>query len=197
MILPVAPTSASRANEAAFRTFARTFEQLDTRRFSLRLLAPSDADAIYAACQNPRVNKGLGSFPQPFDRAAAAEWLEGRFLRIRDGIATYCGIYEHDAPTLLIGFVGAYWFAAYQCVELSWALSEKRWGQFVVDEVGEALVSAMVAAGVTQVCATAAVDNAGSIRVIKRLGLVQTGEVDFIRPDGTARPSYFFSRDIL
>jgi RimJ/RimL family protein N-acetyltransferase len=46
--------------------------------------------------------------------------------------------------------------------------------------------------GVARICETTARDNDRSIRLLSRLGFVQMGEVVWVRPDGSTRPSLYW-----
>lgn len=176
------------------RRWLKTIDVLTTTRFVLRRLSMVDLHDFYAAMDNPRVNKWMGSFEQPFTLDAAKRWLAARLQRQADGEALYAGITFKDQPGM-IGWFGIRATPEYDMPELAWALAEQAWGKYVIDEIGVFIVQQLEQVGVRRICATAAQDNSSSARLMTVMGMKKAGECMFTRPDGTERPSFMFVRE--
>ena len=77
--------------------------------------------------------------------------------------------------------------------ELAWMVARARWGRGYGLEMARAVAAhAARLEGVTRVFARAHPDNAGSLRIMERIGMVRVeerdGEIEYALPDGWAPP---------
>jgi RimJ/RimL family protein N-acetyltransferase len=155
-------------------TFA-SFPMLETERFVLRAVAPDDADDIFRIMADPRVTRYFGTPPmESIDEAvrrveairSAFEQQEGvrwAIARREDGrFIGSCGFWRLIKPH----------FRA----EIGYELAPEFWGQGVMPEAaGAALAFGFSIMGLHSVEAQIHPENAGSRRVLEKLGFVQEG----------------------
>jgi len=166
-----------------FSAWSRAFTTLETPRLVARRLTADDADAIYEALKNPRVNRWLAPLEQPFDRTAARRWLVSRLKRMEDGEGVQCGIEYRGSPVLL-GFVGLALSEEAGGIAIGGAVSELYWGKGFVEEMCFVLVNEMFRIGVSSLVGTCAVDNWSSMRVLHTLNFEQVDRKQIATPQG-------------
>jgi RimJ/RimL family protein N-acetyltransferase len=154
---------------------------LTTRRLLLRPLAPSDVDAVHAACQDPEISRWT-SVPSPYTRDDAAEFVE----RIspqgwREDTLYNFGVFTRDGGALVgsTGLVrlGQLTAPARQAELGYWTAKEQR-GRGHTAEAGLAVCRwAFTHLGAERLEWYAEAGNEGSRAVALRIGFVMEGTV--------------------
>lgn len=152
-----------------------SFPVLETERLVLRAPAPADAPAIFRIMGDPRVMRYFGSPPM-----ASLEAAERRVAGLAEDFAALSGV--RWAITLrdegeLIGTCG-FWrlIKEHDRAEVGYELDPAYWGQGIMPEaLGAALGFGFTEMGLHSVEAQIDPENAGSRRVLEKLGFVQEG----------------------
>jgi RimJ/RimL family protein N-acetyltransferase len=175
---------------AALTAWARGHTGLTTPRTWTRPLRVEDAEALYDTIKNPRVHRWVSVFEQPCTLSTLRRWIAVRVARMEAGEGVWSGVFVHgsDVP---MGWVSIDLEPELGGVELGGMLGELYWGKGFVEEVSFALMNEVMAAGVSRVIATCAIDNYSSMRVILALNFEKTGQMDRSTPQGP-RPSLVF-----
>lgn len=108
---------------ARFVGWAKDFRELATPRLALRPLTAGDAEPLYDAVKNPRVNTWISVFQQPFDLSSTRRWLAPRIERMERHESIWAGVYHHGS-TQPMGWVFAGLEPDLGGVELAGALGE-------------------------------------------------------------------------
>jgi len=138
---------------------------LETERVVLRDFTPSDVDALAELHADPAVMRYLEA-GRPLDREAVARDLLPRFLAVA---GWWAGV---DRGTGRV--IGAFEFRETEpgVRELGYRLHSRHWGVGYATEVSAALVAkGFRELGVRRVVATTMAVNAGSRRVMEKVGL--------------------------
>jgi len=163
-----------------------------TERLALRRPCLQDADAHFAIHSDPATNvyNPSGPITRRSDSAELlGQWIEG-WDRLGFGYWSVC---LREAPDLVIGFGGVMrkTIAGAQRLNLYFRLAPTVWGRGIATELGrEALKAAADIPGNSRVYALVRPDNAPSIGVIRKLGMMAAGEIDDVPG---AKPSLLFS----
>ena len=173
-----------------FVAWAKDFTQLKTPRLVVRPLTLSDAEPLYDALKNPRVNTWISVYQQPFDLSALRRWLIPRIERMEQHEGIWAGVYPQGS-TQPMGWVFAGLEADLGGVELAGALGELYWGKGFVEEASFALISDLMGAGLSRLVATCALNNYSSMRVLEALNFERRHKILLPRPQG-ARESWLY-----
>lgn len=168
---------------ARLAAWVKTFEPMETPRMVARPFRADDAELLYEALKNERVNRWIGGFEQPFDVSAARRWLAPRLERMERGEGVYGGVFYRE-PRMLMGFFYAVVNIEGGGVEIAGALNELYWGKGFVEEFSFALVNEVLRAGAPSVLATCARDNFSSMRVLQTLNFEQEAFKTIPTPQG-------------
>lgn len=166
----------------SFTTWAQLNRRFETERMVLRPLDVSDAESLFDAMKNPRVNEWIPVFEQPFDRVALRRWLLPRLARMERQEGLWYGVY-HRGATVLMGWAYVGLEEELGGVELAGALSELYWGKGFIEEVGFALINDLFRAGVSHLVADCFPDNWSSMRALRALNFEEIEQ----RPMDTTR----------
>ena len=157
---------------------------LRTARLQLRPLREADIETLHALWTQPGVRRFLWD-----DRVLSLE-------QTRDFVMQSAWWFEHqgyglwgahDADGTLVGFCGYGFFRDEHELELLYGVAESQWLQGYAREMAEAMVAyGFDTLRLAEIRASTDAPNAGSQRVLKRLGFVS----DAPRP-GTDRKLYF------
>ena len=149
--------------------------RIETPRLVIRSFTRSDIPDYAAIVADPAVMKYLGK-GSPLSRGAADAYVEGCLRSERDlGYARYAVLLR--AAGKLIGFSGFKLINGY--VDFGYRLAAEHWGSGYATEAGRAVIAyGFEQLGLKSIVATADMRNAGSIRVIEKLGFT------FERTDG-------------
>ena len=150
---------------------------LATERLLLRGFLDADVDALAEMNADPVVMRYLGGVRSPEWCAASIErcrqqWSElgfGRFVVEDKAIGKFAGWVTLD-PVELDGYTDD--------VEIGWRLVRACWGQGIATELAAAVLDwAFASLPVDRVLAVADTENARSISVMRRLGMVHLADV--------------------
>jgi RimJ/RimL family protein N-acetyltransferase len=156
---------------------------LNTRRLILRIWHDDDLAPFAAINADPEV---MRHFPKTLDRAES----DAAATRIRDGFARRgFGLWAVEVPDVapFIGFVGLSvpGFTAHftPCVEIGWRLARAHWGKGYATEAALAVRNdGFTRVGLREIVSFAAVANAPSREVMRRIGMMHDATDDFDHP---------------
>ncbi len=155
--------------------FPDAFPELRTERFRLRAVTEADADAAFAMHASPAVSRYL-SEPPWTDPERARAWVAGGLAGFAERRFVRWIVTPHDDP-VLIG--SAVFFAIdRQCrrAEVGYVLAHEHWGRGVMVEALAAVLDwGFGDFGLHRVEADADPRNAGSCRLLERLGFTREG----------------------
>ena len=150
---------------------------LETPRLVLRPITEADADAVFAACSNPRVTEHT-LFETHASRDASVAFIRTYALPNYDqGVPDPLAVALKDDPARLIGCLGGRWNTqANQCVEFGYWVAEPFWGKGIATEAARAVVPYLFdALSAERVQAHCMAPNAASGRVLEKAGLTYEG----------------------
>lgn len=155
-------------------TFA-TFPTLETERFLLRAFEPGDAADTFRIMGDPRVIRYFGQLPM-----TAPEEASQRVERIIAAFAEREGIRWAIVDRASGQFTGScgFWrlLKPHLRAEIGYELAPEWWGKGVMPEAAGAILAfGFARMGLHSVEAQIHPDNAGSRRVLEKLGFVQEG----------------------
>lgn len=167
----------------AMAKWVRGFRGMETPRLWTRPLREDDAEALFDAIKNPRVNAWVAIYEQPFTLSTVRRFIAKRIERMAAGEGLWLGVFAHgcDVP---MGWISADLEPLLAGVELGGALGELYWGKGFVEEATFALMNGLFNAGVSSVIATCAVGNYSSMRVILALNFERAGTMERPTPQG-------------
>lgn len=146
-----------------------THRDIRTARLVLRRPRPDDLDAMFAIMSLPAVMRYWSTLPHA-DRAVTEGWLANMIARNEAGGEDF--VIEHAGR--VIGFVGAG-----RLPEFGFALHPDSWGQGFAQEASAAFISyAFGPLGQAELTADVDPRNAASLKVLDRLGFVETGRAE-------------------
>ena len=157
--------------------------RIETDRLVLRPFLPGDLDALAALNADPAV---MAHFLAPMTRDDTADMLD----RIADKTRrTGYGfsVVERRSDGALIGMAGLSLFEAplpwTPATEIGWRLTPAAWGKGYATEAARAwLEYGFGALGLDRIVAFTTTTNAASEKVMQRLGMTRTREMDFDHP---------------
>lgn len=185
--IPITRVDASPERTAEIRDAVRDV-QLGPSGPEQRIAGPEDAAAFYEFLLDPRVHAAIYSLPRPLSLSATAAF-----------ISKYVAAQEKGEGLLLLTWDAQGRVASYSTLEIwpNWAAGELT-GALHPDRQSKG-AGLTGAASTFQwmfdvlklelVCATAALDNQRTAKMLDRLGFDRKGEIVSYRPDGTERPS--------
>ena len=154
---------------------AVTFAPLETERFLLRPLRPTDAAELHRLVNDWEVAKTLARVPFPYPRDLADEWIASTVERIAEGEAYHLAIARRE-DDVLVGCVGLTRDREDRSAELGYWIGRRHWGQGIAPEVAGRLSRwALANLDLDCIVASALIDNARSAAVLKRIGFRETG----------------------
>lgn len=141
--------------------------KIATRRLVLRAPMRGDVPDLVRLADNKTIAERLANFPSPYTRADATAFIE-IFAQRADQRP-----YAITLGDRLIGVVG-FSFTEGAPPDLGYWLGEPHWGNGYMTEAGRALIDAAQATdGYDTIAARALADNAGSLRVLEKLGFTE------------------------
>ncbi len=149
---------------------------LETERLALRVFVEADAARIAHLLDDPVMAESLMVIPHPFVVYDARTLIRAAWRRLTTGHGFDLAIALRDAPGQLIGSVGIGLHDNGRRGELGFWVGRSDWGRGYASEAAARLVRfARASLGAREFTATAAIDNAASIRVLTRLGFSEIG----------------------
>jgi ribosomal-protein-alanine N-acetyltransferase len=150
---------------------------LETARLVLRPLTDADADAVFAACSNPRLTAHT-LFDAHRSVADTLTFLAA-YARPKHaaGEPDPYGIAFKESPGEVIGCVGARWGSQlHRCMELGYWVAEPHWGRGIVTEAATELVRFVFESfEVERIQSRVFAGNESSARVLLKLGFTLEG----------------------
>jgi len=141
-------------------------EIIATRRLTLRRFRPSDAAAFHAVLSDAEAMR-YWSTPPHRHMAETEAWVERTIAAVAAGEADdFIALHEGSA----VGKAGLW-----QGNELGMIFARTWWGRGYAGEAVQAIIGRAFARGLTAVRADVDPRNDRSIRLLRRLGFVQTG----------------------
>ncbi len=173
--------------------------ELKTDRLRLRPFQEGDAHRIAMLMDNWNVAQWLAVVPWPYTLEDADEFLERQrtkddpgFNLALDNGAGLIGVMGIHAPNPEWGIEDS------STLELGYWLGEPYWGQGYASEAGRtALTHAFEVLGAKRIVAGAITENAGSRKILEKLGFDETGHGDFFcrpRNERVASAQYDLTR---
>lgn len=149
--------------------------RLEGERVRLRPFTDDDVPRIVQACSDERTRHWLGALPEPYDEAAARDYLLHVEERHAAGGGVTWAVADRDTDEL-VGSMGLFALDPGREVEVGyWAHPAVRGRGVVTEATGLALRFAFGMLRVQRVVAFAAVDNTASRHVLEANGLTQYG----------------------
>jgi ribosomal-protein-alanine N-acetyltransferase len=147
-------------------------ENIDTERLTLRPYTLRDVDAVLAMASDSEWARYL-PVPQPYTMVDAEQFIAQQLLLDRATHQAWA-IEQNDD---LIGGINIRFDFDNHVGELGYSLARPRWGQGLMTEAAGAVITAAFLAyrKLNRIRAMADARNAGSLRVMAKLGLVQEG----------------------
>jgi RimJ/RimL family protein N-acetyltransferase len=144
--------------------------ELTTERLHLRPFTEADRLAIHAVYADPEVMRHVGhGAHRTIEETVAALRVYGEVLERRG--FSFLAVTERDGGAL-VGDAGLYPLG--EDVELGYTLARSAWGRGYATELGRALVvHAFEVLGAPRVVAQVEPGNAGSRRVLEKLGMTE------------------------
>ncbi len=140
-----------------------------TERLVLATPTLAHAPAIAALCNNANVHKWMARLPFPYTLSDAEFFIN----EIVPSAEEAC--FAITCADDLVGVVGLHLHPE-RLPELGYWLGEPHWGFGYATEAGLAVVAAARSAGAEALRSRARKDNAGSRKVLKKLGFIEIGE---------------------
>ena len=154
---------------------AARFAPRATARLSLRPVVMADAAATLAL-MTPAVSRGLGSWPQPSNLDMVADRIRDDQALARRGDAVSVALVR-SADQALLGWLGVHREPTVpRLASLGYFVGEAFQRQGYVAEAAAVILPwALDALGLEAIEAAAQLDNAGSIAVMRKLGMARIG----------------------
>ena len=167
---------------------------LETARLILRPYAHDDADAIAALLDDPAMADFLMVIPRPFVAFDARQLVKAAWRRLTTGRGFDLLMAPRDGDGQPVGSVGVGLHDEGQRAELGFWVGREFWGQGYASEATERMVRFVREVLLTpRITATASVGNAGSLRVLEKLGFSEFGrDAKTVPSTGEARPVILF-----
>ena len=183
--IPITRIAVSPEKAEAIRAAVRATERTP---WGGRLARPNDAEALHAFFSDPAVHAPIYSLPRPLTVPSVADFIEDHLDQRARGEGLLF-VTEDKASSV----------AAYSDYQIwpDWAAGELG-GGMRADRQGRGQGGAGAAAsfawmfdtlGLELICATAALDNIRTAKMLDHQGFRRMGEVTSTRPDGTTRAS--------
>jgi 8-oxo-dGTP diphosphatase len=169
-------TSTSTAPIEADRPSAGApFAPLDTPRLILRPWQRADAPVLHRLINDWEIIRNLSIVPYPYGRGLADEWIDATERGFADASAWQLAITRRDNGALL-GGAGVRLDTGRRVGLLGYWVGHKYWGSGFATEAARRLAHwALAHLDLEQLEATVAVDNPGSMSVLRRLGFRSLG----------------------
>jgi len=156
------------------------FAPLRTERLTLRMLQPEDAPALHRLINDWEVVRGLSRVPFPYPRELADEWIASTHRQLAEGSAWHLAIVGQDGDTeVLVGCVGLTREPDTRRAELGYWIGRRFWGHGVASEAAGRLARwGLAHLDLDRIFAHVLEENARSLGVLRRIGLVEAGRTE-------------------
>ena len=148
-------------------------EVIETDRLRLRPYSLEDVDDVLSYASDPEWARYLGPVPQPYTRADAEEFLAGKLSQDRKNRASWAIEYAGSA----VGGVDIGFDFRNRVGTIGYSMARRLWGKGLATEAAGAVIDASFAAWpeLNRIQATTDEQNAGSLRVLEKLGMAREG----------------------
>jgi RimJ/RimL family protein N-acetyltransferase len=170
-------------------------ETIRTERLVLRPYRVDDADAVFAACQDPEIQRWLTAVPVPYTREDARTFIDQVAIAGRSTGQSLTVAIEADGQ--LVGSSGVHGLQVHPLgPEIGYWIAPQARGNGYAAETAHALAEWALGLGAPRVHLVADVRNAGSQAVARRAGFSQEGVLrSYIGyRDGSRGDAALFSR---
>ncbi len=166
------------AADAIARGDAHPAPVLTTRRFLLRRLLPSDAEAIHRLVNDWSVVRMLSRLPFPYPRSLADDWIVSTEAQRLDGSAWHFAIIDQSTrPERLLGCLGIRVDKAARSGNLGYWIGAKFWNDGIAGEAARRVAHwALANLEIDRLTAQVSTDNPASAAVLRRIGFRETGQ---------------------
>ncbi len=161
---------------------------LHTHRLTLGPLREKDEAALTALFRHPAV-AATYMVPDPLDDATAARLFSRMMALSRDAGRYVFGIFLDDA---LIGVLNDTEIDG-NTVEMGYALHPDHWGRGYMTEAFAAVIAHLRSRGFACVTAGAFAENAASLRVMQKCGMVRQDKTDEIEYRGRTHTCIYYA----
>lgn len=154
------------------------FAPLKTERLTLRPFRPEDGAELHRLINDWKVSKNLAAVPFPYSRDIADAWIRSSLESLELGRAYHLVISgtEGEEETI-VGGIGLRIEATDKVGWLGYWVGSRFWRHGVASEAAGRLARwALANLALDRLAATVAIDNPGSIAVLRRIGFRQVGE---------------------
>ncbi len=148
-------------------------EVIETDRLILRPYSLDDVEDVLSYASDPEWARYLGPVPQPYTRADAEGFLATQVSQDRTKRASWAIEYAGSA----VGGVNIGFDLKNRVGTIGYSIARRLWGRGLVTEAAGAVIDASFAAwpDLNRIQATTDERNAGSLRVLEKLGMIREG----------------------
>lgn len=154
----------------------------ETERLRARAWTLDDVAAAYEFYRDPEVVRFLGSVPQPVTSLDEQRERVERWIAVTESYAgTGFGLWalETKDDATLVGMSLLKPLPEHEEVEVGWHLGRAHWGRgYATEGARGAMEHGFTACGLDVVYAVVVPENAASLAVARRLGMVHRGQTD-------------------
>ena len=145
---------------------------LTTERLVLRLPDAADGDALHRLVNDWGIVRMLTRLPFPYPRALTDEWIASARAQAAEGTAHHFVVLREGAVVGCVGFR-----IEGRTGDLGYWVGRRHWRQGIAGEaVGKVARWALAELEIDRITASVATDNAGSARVLERIGFRRVGD---------------------
>ncbi|HEY4617995.1 MAG TPA: GNAT family N-acetyltransferase, partial [Flavobacterium sp.] len=155
---------------------------IETERLILRKLTPSDAEAMFALDSNPNVHQYLGNKPVASLEESVQQIENIQIQYIQNGIGRFAVILKETNE--FIGWAGLKFITEpingyLNFYDIGYRFIEDHWGKGYGYEAAKAWLDyGFNQLNIQKICASADIENKGSIKILKKIGLQEISEFD-------------------
>jgi RimJ/RimL family protein N-acetyltransferase len=148
-------------------------EIIETERLTLRPYRLQDVADVFSYASDPKWARFLPAVPQPYTKKDAEKFIAGQILL--DPETHQCWALSQNE--VVIGGIDLRFDFEHQVGELGYSIAQTHWGKGLVAEVAGAVIDAAFTAypDLNRIRAWADSRNAGSLRVMEKLGMIREG----------------------
>ncbi|MCE2440159.1 MAG: GNAT family N-acetyltransferase [Candidatus Latescibacteria bacterium] len=148
-------------------------EVIETERLKLRPYRLEDVEDVLSYASDPEWARYLGPVPQPYTRADAEGFLANQLSQDRTKRASWAIEYAGSA----VGGVNIGFDLENRVGTIGYSVARRFWGNGLATEAAGAVIETSFAAfpDLNRIQATTDEQNAGSVRVLEKLGMVREG----------------------
>ncbi len=186
--IPLTRTEYPEARQEEIRAAVRKAEGITTVETNSRLATPDDAGVFHEFLSDPDISGPIYTLPRPLTLESVRAFIEDHLEQRERGEGLL--FLNVDAAGAIGGYVDIIVWPQWAAGELGGAVGKQRQGQRHGIEGARLGFDWMFdVLGLELLCATAALDNFRTAKLLDGLGFKRKGEIVSVRPDGTERAS--------